>query len=108
MKVRRLREADSDAYRAGDRLNREQCGFGTRFAAEMRKAVATIRAIPRICPLTEDGPAEPENREYFIRLFNYRVIFAIWNNEAVIVAVIHAARPPGIWVPRLDEINDPD
>jgi hypothetical protein len=71
----------------------------------MRKAIDTIRATPRFCPRTEDGPEEPENREYFIRLFNYRVVFAIWNHEAVIVAVIHAARPPGLWVNRIEELE---
>ena len=106
MNVRFLTDAIEDARLAGDRLDREEPGFGERFAAELRKGVERIHTSPRLCPKTEDGPDEPENREYFMRLFNYRVIFAIWKDEAVIVAVIHAARPPAMWVPRLAQIDD--
>ena len=68
--------------------------------------MSRIRTDTFICPKTEDGPEEPETREYFLRLFNYRVSFALWDNEAVIVAVIHTARPPSMWVSRLDQLED--
>ena len=106
MRVRYLDDAKEDARDARRRLDREEPGFGIRFVREMSKGVTRIRTDTDICPKTEDGPEEPETREYFLRLFNYRVIFAIWNSEAVIVAVIHAARPPSMWLPRLEQLED--
>lgn len=108
MKVRTIPAAREDARRAGDRLDREQRGFGARFAALFRGAVAAIRADPRLYSPTEDGPEGVETREFFIKVFEYRVVYAVWNNEAVIVAVIHAARPPGLWLPRLGDVTTPE
>jgi ParE toxin of type II toxin-antitoxin system, parDE len=104
--VRILPTAKDDARRAGMRLEGEQRGFGSRFAAMFRTAISDIRSDPRTNPRTEDGPEEVETREYYIKVFEYRVVFAIWNEEAVVVAVIHAARRPGQWVPRLREIEN--
>lgn len=106
MKVRVLPAAKGDARRAAQRLESEERGFGARFAAMFRTAIAAIRSDPRTNPRTEDGPEDVETREYFIKVFEYRVVFAIWNEEAVVVAVIHAARRPGRWVPRLQDIED--
>ena len=64
----------------------------------------SIGANPRTYPRTEDGPDEPENREYYIARFKYRVIYAIWMDEAVIVAVLDARRQPGSWRDRLTNI----
>ncbi|MCE9562438.1 MAG: type II toxin-antitoxin system RelE/ParE family toxin [Planctomycetes bacterium] len=61
-------------------------------------------STPQMYPRTEDGPEEPENREYFIARFEYRVIYAIWRDEAVIVAVIHARHRPNSWQGRLTEL----
>lgn len=107
MRVRALGAARDDARAAGRRLEREERGFGRRFAGEFSRATAAIRANPRLYAPTEDGPDGYETREFFIARFNYRVIYLIWNNEAVVVAVVHAARPPGTWVPRLDEVINP-
>lgn len=107
MRFRVLKAARTDAQAAGRRLEREERGFGRRFAGEFRRATAAIRANPRLHSPTEDGPDGYETREFFIALFNYRVIYLIQNNEAVVVAVVHAARPPGIWVSRLDELPNP-
>lgn len=105
MNVRLLLAAQEDARRARDRLDSERDGLGERFAADMRRALAAIGATPQLYPRTEDGPDEPENREYFIARFEYRVVYAIWKDEAVIVAVIHARRRPGYWQGRLTELH---
>jgi hypothetical protein len=39
MKVRIIPAAEADAGRAGARLEREESGFGARFASEMRAAI---------------------------------------------------------------------
>jgi plasmid stabilization system protein ParE len=108
MKVRPLRAATEDTVRAVRELERMCYGWGDDFDGLMQDAVAEIGTNPRMFPRTEDGPEEPENREYYIDRFEYRVIYAIWKDEAVIVAVLHAARRPGVWIPRLAEIDSPE
>jgi plasmid stabilization system protein ParE len=103
--VRMLPAAEADAQEAGDRLDGFRAGWGAAFAAEVGQAVAAIGANPQLYPRTEDGPDFPENREYFIARFEYRVIYAIWKGEAVIVAVIHARRRVGAWRDRLTELD---
>jgi len=103
-----LPAAREDAHRAGDKLEDARVGYGDRFADEVGRAVSLIGANPRMFARTEDGPEEPENREYFINRFEYRVIYAIWKDEAVIVAVRHASRRPGVWISRLADIDPPE
>ena len=105
MKVRSLPAAKADARAAGDYLNNQQRGLGRQFAAEFRLAFGAIRANPQSYPRTEDGPDEPENREFTIARFHYRVIYAVWKGEAVIVAVLHARRQPGTWRDRLADLT---
>ena len=105
MTVRVLPAAQDDARTIRDRLQTQPFGDSSKFAADMRLAIAAIKATPQMYPRTEDVPDEPENREYFIERFQYRVIYAIWHNEAVIVAVIHARHRPGSWQGRLTELD---
>lgn len=94
MNVRVLTAANDEAVEATAYFELRRPGFGDDFYAEFQRALA---ASPRMYPRAEDGPDEPENREYFVARFKYRVIYAIWKEEAVIVAVLHARRQPGSW-----------
>ena len=107
MKHRHLDAALDDAVDVTDWIE-SHLGKGDAFNALYRKAVAGITENPRMYPRTEDGPDEPENREFYIARFEIRVIYAIWQDEVVIVAVLHASRQPGIWTPRLDDITPPE
>ena len=105
MTVRVEPAARQDARRAAARLESERRGYGNAFAREFGRALAAIEANPRMYGRTEDGPDEPENREYFIARFEYRVIYAIVNEEAVIVSLTHARKPPGSWLNRLTDTS---
>jgi plasmid stabilization system protein ParE len=105
MNVRVLPMANLEAVDATAYLELRRSGLGDDFYADFQQAIAAIGENPRMYPRTEDGPDEPENREYFIARFKYRVIYAIWKEEAVIVAVLHASRQPGVWRGRLTEIT---
>jgi plasmid stabilization system protein ParE len=107
MNHRHLDAALHDAVEATDWIE-THLGKGDAFNAAYRRAVAAIAANPRMYPRTEDGPDEPENREFYIARFEYRVIYAFWQDELVIVAVLHASRRPGLWTPRLDDITLPE
>jgi plasmid stabilization system protein ParE len=69
------------------------------------RAAARIGEFPRGQPRTEDGPEEPETREFFIARFEIRVIYAIWKDEAVILALVHARMKPSRWLHRLAELT---
>jgi len=105
MKTRFLLSAQDDAAAIGPKLESFREGWGEAFESELISAVATIREHPRRQPRTEDGPDEPENREFFINRFEIRVIYAFWKEETVIVALIHAKQKPGRWRHRLTELN---
>ncbi len=105
MNVRVLPAAQEDARAIRDRLDIQPYGVGSKFAADMRQAITAIGANPQMYSRTDNGPDEPENREYYIARFEYRVIYAIWKGEAVIVAVIHARNRPRSWQGRLTELD---
>ena len=94
-----------DAARTAFDLESFREGWGTAFDLLLEEAVSSIGEFPRARPRTEDGPDEPENREYFISRFEIRVIYAIWKGDAVIVALVHARQKPGRWRHRLTELN---
>jgi plasmid stabilization system protein ParE len=94
-----------DADEAEARLEFEHVGYGLAFAEELATGIGAVLAQPRLYSPTTDGPARYETREFFISRLNYRMIYAIVNNELVFVAVIHARRRPRSWVRRLRELN---
>jgi hypothetical protein len=105
MTVRVEPGAQQDVRRAATRLESERRGFGNAFAREFGKALAAIGANPRMYGRTEDGPDEPENREYYIERFEYRVIYLVVNDEPVVVSLTHARKPPGSWLHRLPDYH---
>ena len=104
MNLRHL-EAAADDVVAGTERAETRFGKGDVFNGDYRKVVAAIAANPRMYPRTEDGPDEPENREFFLERFEYRVIYVVRDEEVVVVAVIHARRRTGFWLHRLDELD---
>lgn len=97
--------ARQDALDAEDRLESEHAGYGPAFADEFRRGVLAAASQPLNYPKTFDGPRRIETREYFIRRFNYRLIYAFDGAEVVFLAVQHAARRPGTWRHRLRDLN---
>ena len=96
-------EADLDA--AESRLEREHPGFGLAIVQSARTGIASVRADPRFYPRTEDGPRKPENREYYIKRFEYRLIYAVTDSELVILALVHARNRPRGWVRRMRDLK---
>ena len=94
-----------DALRAEQRLEREHPGYGPAFADEFRTGVLAVLAQPRLYSPAADGPARLETREYFIRRFNYRLVYALDGETVVFVAVVHAKRRPRSWWRRLAGLN---
>ena len=108
MNVRSLPAANDDVVEATAYYELRCSGLGDDLYGDFRRAVRLIGESPRLYPRTEDGPDEPENREFTIARFHYRVIYAVWKGEAVIVAVLHARRRPGTWRDRLTNLTTED
>src|SRR5689334_12225738 len=95
-------DARSETLTTERRLESEEPGFGRDFIQLFEEAAREITAHPRMFPRTEDGPDGTETREYFIRRFEYRVIYFFPLPPIVeVIAVLHARRRPGVWVWRL-------
>lgn len=104
MNVRILPAASDDVVGAVAWIERHT-GQGDEFDAAFGRSVAAIGANPHMYPRPEDGPDEPETREFFIARFEHRVVYALWKGEAVIVAVIHARARPRSWHGRLTDLD---
>lgn len=98
-----LYDARQDVLEAEARLEREHPGYGSAFVDEFVLAVRSVIDQPRVYSRTEDGPRGVETREYFIQRFEYRVIYAIENEEVIFLAVYHARSRPGSWRRRLSQ-----
>ena len=103
--IRSLPSADRDATEIEDRLESEQAGYGKAFTDLFEIAVKRIAESPRLYPRTEDGPRKPENREYYIKRFEYRMIYAVSDSELVILALVHARNRPKGWVRRIRDMK---
>lgn len=69
-------------------------------AAAFREAYATI--LQRIADHPEQFPqVEPGLRRALIRRFRYSVLFALREDHAVVLVVMHQHRRPGYWQDRL-------
>jgi len=76
--------------------NHEVPGLGKDFVAEIRAALERIRHFPKGWhPLTENV------RRCRLRRFPYGLIYAVLDQEIVIVAVAHLHRRPDYWRKRL-------
>jgi hypothetical protein len=105
MTYRILYGARQDALAAEARLEREHPGYGDAFADEFVAAVRAVLDRPRLHPPAADAPPGYEVREHLIRRFNYRVIYAILDDEILFVTVVHAHRRPRSWHRRLRDLN---
>jgi plasmid stabilization system protein ParE len=83
--------------------NTQPSRYGLAFLDEFERALEYIQNNPRACSRAEDGREETEDREFFIARFQQRVIFTIVNEEAYVLAVVHASRQEGAWQRNLPE-----
>jgi plasmid stabilization system protein ParE len=104
MSVRILPAASDDVVGAVAWIERHTAQ-GDVFDAAFGRSVAALGANPQMYPRAEDGPDEPETREFFIARFEHRVVYALRKGEDIIVAVIHTRTRPRSWHGRLTELH---
>ena len=98
MKLTSLLSAETDLLRLEATLDRFRSGWGTDFITEIQLAHEEILGQPYRYPLVEDAEEYVrEVHEYYIARFEIRVIYAIREDEIIIVAYVHARQQPGSW-----------
>jgi len=76
----------------------EQPGLGKRFKAEVRQTLKRIQMYPKAWPI-ERG----EVRKCFVHKFPYNVLYSVYSQKIVILAIAHQHRKPGYWIERLED-----
>ncbi len=104
MIVRTLDSANGDIIAVARSINRERIGWGDRFFNEYQRIAELIERYPQLYSPVEDGLPPHEIRNAIFARFDYRLIYVVRADEAVILAVTHTSRRPRHWHHRLDEL----
>ena len=96
MKVRFLPPARVELVEAIGYYEAQVSGLGSTFAHEIKAALTRIDQFP-----TAWQSLSPRTRRYLLRQFPYGVIYAVRDNEIVVVAIAHQHRKPDYWKNRL-------
>lgn len=70
----------------------------------MTEIYDTIGRFPQLYSPVEDGLPPHEIRNALFDHFDYRVIYTVRPDEAVVLTVTHTSRRPRHWHHRLDEL----
>lgn len=100
MKLDVLPEADEEIQSAVRYYETQRSGLGDNFLAELRTHLERIADDPLTLPKLETAPARMDIRRILIRRFNYVVVFEVFDNEILVLAVAHGSRRPNYWVKR--------
>jgi plasmid stabilization system protein ParE len=73
-----------------------QSGLSRRFKEEVRQAIKRIRRYPKAWPIDRG-----EVRKCFVHKFPYNILYAIYHQKIVILAIAHQHRRPDYWIERL-------
>lgn len=96
MNVRFLGPAEREMLEAAIYYEIQVENLGENFLDIIEAAVAEIAENPKTWPDIEQGI-----RRRLVRRFPYAVLYAIHENEIIIVAVMHQKQKPHYWMDRL-------
>ena len=71
--------------------------LGYEFLDAFEQALGDIEATPYLHAIAADSRVGHEDREFYLKRFRQRVIYYITGEEVRVIAVVHAARRPGLW-----------
>jgi len=86
------RLASKEIHKAANTYDRQAHRRGDRFAEQVAHAFARIRENPNIGEQIERG-----ERRLLLRRFPYKVIYHVFPDRVVVVAVAHHKRRDGYW-----------
>lgn len=97
-----LAEASAEYEDAAVYYEYREPGLGGRFLLELDEAVAFAMEFPGAGTMVRDVPSEHGLRWTMVRSFPVKIVYAVRQDEVVIVAVFHARRRPDYWATRVD------
>jgi plasmid stabilization system protein ParE len=92
VKSRFHEEADTDLTEAVEFYDRKSVGLGDRLVAEVRAAVAFIEEYPSAAAVIEQ-----DIRGKVLVRFPHTLLYAIGEEEILILAVAHQSQDPETW-----------
>lgn len=96
-----LDEADAEAIEAANWYEDRSPGLGYDFWAQLREAFAKIEANPRRYPKVEFAEVQGDVRRQLLGRFPYLVIYQVFDDEIIVLAVSHASRDTAFWTSRI-------
>ncbi len=95
-------EAEQEADAALEWYGEIDPALGLEFARIYHSTIGWIVDRPRLYPLADDSPDEVECRNSgHLGRFPDRIVYAVFGDEILFVAVAHHHRKPGYWRDRL-------
>jgi mRNA-degrading endonuclease RelE of RelBE toxin-antitoxin system len=101
MKLHVLDEADLEAFEAATWYDDRSPGLGYDFLAQLKEAFGKIEANPRRYARVEFAEVQGEVRRLLLKRFPYLVIYQIFDEEIIVLAVSHASRDQTYWASRI-------
>jgi plasmid stabilization system protein ParE len=101
MILRVLDEADADAVAAANWYEQQRSGLGHDFCDEVERAFARIQSDPSRYARVEFADVEGDVRRLLLRRFPYLVVYQIFENQVLVLAISHASRDQDYWKGRL-------
>lgn len=102
MKVRILADATAEIESARRYFNEQAFALGDRFLDDLEQTLGRIEVAASTFPKLETLPTSEPYRRALLNVFRYAVIFAILEEEVLVVAVAHTSRKPNYWLNRTD------
>ena len=85
-----------DELRAAVRFYEEQArGLGSELAAEVRRTLTRLSALPH-----SGSPSEEDVRRALVRRFPFAIVYRPEAERLLVIAVMHLRRKPGYWQDR--------
>jgi toxin ParE1/3/4 len=100
VKFRILDEAKAEAFEAAAWYDTQRPGLGNEFLDALARGIEIIGADPDRFARLETSVSTRNTRRFLLSRFPYLIIYELLPDEAVMLAVAHAARRPRYWKER--------
>ena len=95
LKIRIVPEAVEEIHNAVEWYDDQRAGLGSAFLLSIEGAMSKIKRIPEAFPKIEGNI-----RRIRTKRFPYGIYYFVEEDTAVVLAVLHGARKPGLWKDR--------
>ncbi|MCC5926942.1 MAG: type II toxin-antitoxin system RelE/ParE family toxin [Bacteroidetes bacterium] len=95
MQVTFLREAEIELIKSASFYEDKSVGLGGEFINEVNSTVQLIKKMPEASPLINSYA-----RKALLSRFEYGIVYRVFNNQIIILAVMHSKREPNYWIGR--------